>query len=134
MNSLKTLSEASNNLTRSRAFQLLHAVRSPIFIICLSVIAGYSVQLEPFTNQLQQQDLDLQSSLKHIKYLKEKVQVHRENTIQEFSSIFELAQLDADELDVELTCPRLAKRSKHRTNTPTDTPEDYFRRTDCAIS
>ena len=52
-----------------------------------------------------------------------------ENAIQEFSSIFELAELDADELDVELTCPRLAKRQKHRTNTPADTPEEYFQRT-----
>ena len=52
-----------------------------------------------------------------------------ENAIQEFSSIFELSELDADELDVELTCPRLAKRQKHRTNTPADTPEDYFQRT-----
>ena len=52
-----------------------------------------------------------------------------ENAIQEFSSIFELSELDADELDVELTCPRLAKRQKHRTNTPADTPEEYFRRT-----
>jgi hypothetical protein len=100
-----------------------------MFIICLRVIAGYSAQLEPITNQLQQQDLDLHSALKHIKYLKEKVQVHRENAIQEFSSIFELAELDADELDVELTCPRLAKRQKHRANTPADTPEEYFRRT-----
>ena len=113
MNSLKTLSETSNNLTRSRAFQLLHAARSPIFIICLRVIAGYSAQLEPITNQLQQQDLDLHSALKHIKYLKEKVQIYRENAIQVFSSIFELPELDADELDVELTCTRLATRQKH---------------------
>ena len=84
------------------------------FIICLRLIARYSAQLEPITNQLQQQDLDVHSALKHIKYLKEKVQVHRENAIQEFSYIFELAELDADELDVELTCPRLAKRQKHR--------------------
>ena len=92
---------------------MLHAARSPIFIICLRVIAGYSAQLEPITNQLQQQDLDLHSALKHIKYLKEKVQIYRENAIQVFSSIFELPELDADELDVELTCTRLATRQKH---------------------
>ena len=43
--------------------------------------------------------------------------------------MFKLAESDSDELDVELTCPRLAKRQKHRSNTPADTPEEYFRRT-----
>lgn len=127
MDALDTLSVKGNRKTRAAADVLYCAASKPEFIICVFMIAKYSLLLEPVVNALQAKSLDLFSCSSHIKRIISNLEKDRENADDEILNLLKEAGEFAELIDVELTVPRTAKRMQYRSNHPSSNPTDYWR-------
>lgn len=110
---------------KSQAFQLHSAATKSNFIVCLFIMATFSTQLEPITNVLQTEQLDLSQARK---YVSEIIEVFNNPGAKNyFHKIFKKAQNVAIEFGEEIEIPLIISNYKHHSNHPINAPEDYFR-------
>ena len=109
------------------AHQLLCAVRTPTFVVCLVIIQKYSSKLESVTQKLQSVHLDLLAVQKYIEELLTTLAVDRQNCDERYKDIFRVTKGVADDIGVDIQPPRQAGRQMNRENPKVDLPEDYFR-------
>lgn len=125
---LEKLTTEGNSSTRNNAFLLFSAVTRPIFIICAFIISKYSALLQPVVNILQGKQLNLLQCYNHIETVLSTVRNHRESADSVMGDIYASAKKISDELGVELLTPRVVGRQHHRSNIPSDSPEEYWKR------
>lgn len=124
---LDILSKEGNTATRKAAFQLHSAATKSSFIICVILIAKYSALLEPIVNALQAKSLDLFSCSSHIDRIVKTVKEHRNDADKLNEDLLNEAKTRAEEIDIELTLPRITERQLYRSNYPTSNAYDYWR-------
>ncbi|XP_050546850.1 uncharacterized protein LOC126908636 [Daktulosphaira vitifoliae] len=117
----------TNANTREGAFYLYFSASNFLFIITMTIIAKYSAILEPVTNILQGESIELYKVREHMETLLEMFESDRINAIESFNLLFINAKSIANDLDLTITCPRITGKQLHRNNYPSETPEDYYR-------
>ena len=130
---VKTLQELSESASasvkcRQEAHQLFCAVTASSCIICIVIIAKYASMLEPTAQFLQSVQLDMLKIQGHIHEMVTIMSKHREECDGFFRDIFCKAKELANDLGIEIHMPRLASRQIHRSNPPSDSVEEYYRR------
>lgn len=125
---LETLSREGNRETRAKAFQLHSAATKPMFIICVFIIAQFSAMIEPVVNALQSKSLDLLSCSKHINKILSLLNEHRTKVDDDIEDLLDTAGKFAEKFDVELSMPRTTGRQTHRSNQPSTSPSDYWKK------
>ncbi|KAJ8931555.1 hypothetical protein NQ314_015501 [Rhamnusium bicolor] len=113
--------------TRTKAEQLLCSLSTHKFIICLNIIARYSAQLEPVTNSLQENSVNLLDVQKHIENLLLIFENKRRDANECFRSIFTRSVEIADEFGIEIEQPSITRRQINRPNIQKASAEEYFR-------
>uniref|UniRef100_A0A8D8ZFX7 52 kDa repressor of the inhibitor of the protein kinase n=1 Tax=Cacopsylla melanoneura TaxID=428564 RepID=A0A8D8ZFX7_9HEMI len=125
---LENLSKEGNTSTRKSAFQLQSAMQRPVFLVCATIIGKYSNILEPVANILQSKSLDLLNCTDHVNTISSLIKEHRENVDDTAKGImFEVNEI-ADQLNITIAAPRTSKTQTHRTNTPANSTDEYFKR------
>ncbi|CAK1597798.1 unnamed protein product [Parnassius mnemosyne] len=126
---LEKISAWQDNKTANDAHCLLQTLRSSDFIIssiCLSDVLGTTVSLSRI---LQSNSIDLKKATDAINDTLSVLQNKRENVDLIYRQIFEDAKEVAEQLDVEIKCPRIVSKQIHRANNqPAQFAEEYFRR------
>ena len=105
MNGLEKFTTSMNCQTRQKAHHIYVAATSSNFVVALHIIAMYSSILEPVTNQLQGTQLNLQSLNEKIGDLVKILNCHRENSEEEFATIFQEIQTCCNLLNIDLKLP-----------------------------
>ena len=96
--------ESQSESTHQTAHQLRCAAGTTVFLICLKIIAKYSVMLEPVTQQLQAVDMDMMGVRDHIDLLMKAFRDHRNGADRVFSEdVIPEVKILAEELGIELT-------------------------------
>lgn len=113
--------------TRQRAFYLHSSASNFSFLITMIIIAKYSAILEPVTNILQGESMELYKVREHIDTLLEMFGNNRINAIKNFNLLFTDAKSIANDLGFIITFPRITGKQLHRNNYQSETPEDYYR-------
>ncbi|XP_050301517.1 uncharacterized protein LOC126739760 [Anthonomus grandis grandis] len=116
MEALETLSRDGNIATRKHAYQLHVAASKVSFIFSLGLIAKYSALLEPTVNVLQSVPLDAVQASQHISRILKLIKNHHASVIAEKIG-----------LDMK-SIPRTAERQQHRSNHPSKSPSEFWRR------
>lgn len=129
-NALQNLSTGNNtnSATKSRSYQLLAAVSSERFIVCLKIISKYSFLLEPTVNIIQGISVNIFDVRKHIQDLTDIFKNHRLTHSEIFREIFLDVKTTCDSLGLDIKMPRICNKQIHRSNIEAETPEIYFRR------
>lgn len=96
------------------------------FIVSLSVLSAILTETRPLSQQLQAVSTDMLECSTQIKSVHEKVQSLRENDV--FDAVYQDAIKLGLEINVNESVPRLANRQPHRSNHPSSTPSEYYRR------
>ncbi|XP_076658585.1 52 kDa repressor of the inhibitor of the protein kinase-like [Halictus rubicundus] len=126
---LEKISAWQDNKTANDAHCLLQTLRSSDFIIssiCLSDVLGTTVSLSRI---LQSNSIDLKKATDAINDTLSVLQNKRENVDVIYRQLFEEAKEVAEQLDVEIKCPRIVSKQIHRANNqPAQSAEEYFRR------
>lgn len=130
--SLTIVSKWEERDSASKANGLIHAICCSDFILTIFCLCDVLSVTLPLSRLLQTVSLDLQSAATRlsvadvIAVLEDK----RNNCLSLFDTIFDDAEIfiDAAELDVELSLPRLVKKQMNRPNYPATTPKEYYRR------
>lgn len=128
INALDTLSKTGNKDTRPVAFNLHAAATKSVFIICICIIAKYSALLEPVVNLLQSKNVDLFKCSKHIERIRAVISEHHTNADITIQEILKDAEEIAKQLGIALEMPRIIQRQVYRSNPPSETPADYWKR------
>lgn len=128
VNALEHLSVEGNYATRKSAYQLHCAVTKPNFIVCLVIIAKYSAILEPVVNVLQGKNMDMIMVRKHIGQIIEVIEKDRQEIEHVSDELLKKSHDIADKVGVEFSVPRIVKKQMHRTNPPSETAIEYWRR------
>jgi hypothetical protein len=84
--------------------------------------------LESITQSLQAIESDLLKVSNHVQEIINILVLHRENSVSIFEDILTTANNVADEINVELSIPRQAKKQTLRGNRPNDSINEYYRR------
>uniref|UniRef100_A0A8D8QZ09 52 kDa repressor of the inhibitor of the protein kinase n=3 Tax=Cacopsylla melanoneura TaxID=428564 RepID=A0A8D8QZ09_9HEMI len=127
--SLDLLSTTGNNATRKSAYQLHSAIKKSSFIVSFIVIAKYSAFLTPVVNILQKKSIDMVNVCEHMDRIEELFTSDRNEAERITAEILEKAEYFAEELDIELTLPRVTERQTLRANPPASNASEYWRRT-----
>ncbi|CAH1098925.1 unnamed protein product [Psylliodes chrysocephalus] len=126
---LEKISTWQDNNTTNDTHCLLQTLRSSDFIIssiCLSDVLGTTVSL---SRVLQTSSIDLKRATEAINDTISVLRQKREQVNTVFQQLFDEAEELAEQLDVEIKCPRLVSRQVHRANNqPAQSAEEYFRR------
>ncbi|XP_067130092.1 zinc finger MYM-type protein 1-like [Centruroides vittatus] len=131
MEALETLSRDGNSATRNHAFQLRAAASRVSFILCLLLIAKYSVLMEPVVNVLQSVTLDAIKASQHIKNIMQLLKRHRDDADKVTDEILRDAFVIAKTLGLEedmTSVPRIFGRQSYRSNHPARSPSEYWKR------
>ncbi|XP_060133298.1 52 kDa repressor of the inhibitor of the protein kinase-like [Zootoca vivipara] len=128
VNALEHLSVEGNYATRKSAYQLHCAVTKPIFIVGLVMIAKYSAILEPVVNILQGKNMDLIMVREHIGQILDRIKTDRQDIEHVSDDLLKKANDIAEKVGVELSVPRMSQKQIHRSNPPSETAIEYWRR------
>lgn len=128
VNQLENFSRDGNAKSRQMAYQLYSACTHSKAIVSLVVISKYSSMLEPVCQALQAVELDLLKVYIHVQEIINILKQHRENAVSQFEDILTAAKNLADEINVDLSIPRQAKKQTFRPNHPCNTLNEYYRR------
>jgi hypothetical protein len=93
--------------------------------MCIFYDLGTTVALSRF---LQTATVNIKRATDAIKDTMDVMKSKRENADSVFGQLFSEAQDQAKQLDVELKSPRTISRQIHRPNHPSQSVEEYFRR------
>lgn len=134
VNSLQELSCVSRAISIS-ASSLLASIEKGSFLVALMVCEYVFSLTLPLSNYLQKPEHDLSASLKYADDIIKALCKLRESgtsnfDVQQFSNIFEKAQLMAQKIlftTIDIP-PRQAKMQQYRENHPHNSAEEYFRR------
>ena len=85
---LNKFSVFSSGHVRPEAHQLHTTITSSVSIVSLAIIAKYSAMLEPICQMLQAPTIDLLKVKKHVAFLLNIFENHRENAEKTFRDIF----------------------------------------------
>ncbi|XP_026473489.1 uncharacterized protein LOC113380896 [Ctenocephalides felis] len=126
---LEKISAWQDNKTANDAHCLLQTLRSSDFIIssiCLSDVLGTTVSLSRI---LQSSSIDLKKATDAFNDTLRVLRNKRENVDEIFQQLFEEAKEVAEQLDIDIKCPRLVPKQIHRANNQSaQSAGDYFRR------
>lgn len=120
--------EGTNAATRKSAYQLHCAATKSQFIISAGLIGKYSGILEPVANALQSKTIDMYTCKKHIQKVVSCIKEHRSNADQEFQNVFDTSTKTAAAIGTDLKIPRIASHQQHRSNHPSETICDFWKR------
>lgn len=127
---IATLEEITNwrDITSSsKANMLLKSLLSIDFVISLnSMVHFFSLSL-PLSKLLQKETMDLHTASDMIQSMLSALKSQRLGATMEFQRIWQNSCEIANELDIPIGIPRLAKKQTLRNNYPTSSPEEYFR-------
>ena len=87
--------------------------------------------LDGITTKLQSTAIDIANAYSMVDEIKELYSQVRANADATFHPIYEQAILMANKVGTEPSKPRIAGRQEHRSNTPSDTVEQYYLRNLC---
>lgn len=121
---LHLISAWSHRESSSQASQLLHAISQPCFIAALIAFMEISSLFKPLTARLQTPNQDIVQALSLVDHVQNALKGLRDQYSTVWNSTVTLAQ----ELEVEMTPPRVPPKSKQRSNVPASSPEEYYRR------
>lgn len=120
--------EAASSDTSSKASQLLNAITKPEFVVSLQICSDLFSLTLPLCKFLQKIDCDLAQACDHVKNVIDVLSTKRASAETEFNKIF-LKSLSLLKItNVEMALPRITGRQMQRSNVPSATPEEYYRR------
>jgi len=125
-NALKKLEECSNVETSRTAFQLSNSINNSVFIIALHVIEKFFSLTLPLSIALQKVNIDLSYCYERVTDVCQIFKEIRENSDDEFKQIFSNSEESMLEGIIEV--PRTVGRQTARNNIPSDSPEQYYKR------
>ncbi|XP_054283488.1 52 kDa repressor of the inhibitor of the protein kinase-like [Macrosteles quadrilineatus] len=128
VNGLETLSKEGNKDTKQKAFQLYCAVTSSTFVVSLEIVAKYSATLETVAQMLQGVNVDLMRVAKHIERLVDLFKEDRKKDEVVFKDLMANVDTTTEVLGISLTRPRTNTKQSHRSNVPSESVEDYYRK------
>lgn len=123
---LEELDEKNTKTDGVKPHALLASIRTPQFIIALTVLKPIFSLTRNLSLFLQREDCDLSRCVDYANNLHEELDEMRRNAETTFKDMFNAAQKIAEKVDVNLVVPRLAGRQKNRDNYEGG-PEEYFR-------
>lgn len=123
---LKKLEECSNLETSRTAFQLSSSINNSVFIIALHVIEKFFSLTLPLSIALQEVNIDLSYCYERVTDVCQIFKEIRENGDDEFKQIFSNSEESMLEGIIEV--PRIVGRQTARNNIPSDSPEQYYKR------
>jgi len=83
---------------------------------------------EPLSRLFQTESLDVHSAAETVKSTVNVFQEKRSNVEEEFSKIFKEACQIAQDLNVEISLPRIVQKQRNRPNAPSGSAEEHYRR------
>ncbi|XP_037876693.2 52 kDa repressor of the inhibitor of the protein kinase [Bombyx mori] len=126
---LEKISAWQDNKTANDAHCLLQTLRSSDFIICSICLSDVLCTTVSLSRILQSNSIDLKKATNAINDTLSVLQNKRENVDVIFHQLFEEAKEVAEQLDIEIKCPRIVSKQIHRANNqPAQSTEEYFRR------
>jgi len=126
--SLTYISEWTDQISSSKANSLLLALCTSECIITLHVLSTILSITLPASKILQGVSQDVSAASDYIKNIITTLESKRINAEECFKEIFQEAKLTMDDLDIEIKLPRITKIQTKRNNTPSGSPEEYYRR------
>lgn len=121
---LENLDERNTKSSGVQPNVLLTSIRTPQFIIALTVLKPIFNLSKNLSLILQRDDCDLSQCVEYTENLREEMEEMRRNAKREFKQIFMEAKKTAEEVGIELVVPR--RRGVKRGNYEGE-PEQYFR-------
>ena len=115
--------------TLTKANGLIHALTNFEFIVSLVVTLKCLSVLKPVSVKLQKKSNDVMTAYSLVTETREELQGYRNSGEDTFADWFEVCKTLGDKVGVYPSVPRTAGRQSHRSNTPHDGPEEYYRRT-----
>lgn len=112
--------------TSSKAASFKASVLNFSFIMCITVVRHYLAYTKPVSLALQSVGCDLHKAMNESKMLLQLLKNKRNND-DSVNSLLEQASSVADDLQVQITVPRQAKRQTHRLNAPSECVVDHYK-------
>ena len=125
---LDSISKWNDRTTSSKARTLLSAIRESDFIVSLRCAVHVFSLTKSLSELFQKKSLDLLDAKNCIKDLLDVLQQKRENCEEMFAEIFKAAEKTIIEKNCSFTYKRMVQRQTCRDNVPSDTLEEYYRR------
>jgi hypothetical protein len=122
---LEDLQDDPDSKTRNKATSIYNSVTTFSFLVSLVLIESPMQQLIPLTQSIQSSSTDLVKASEHAS---SKVILLQKKRNEGFNLLWEKACKLAEDLDIEVSMPRIAKRQTKRSNTPATTPQEYWQR------
>lgn len=124
---LNHISQWRDPKTSSKANTLIHALCESNFlvaVVCLSDVLSNTQTLSYF---LQKKQIDIKSAQGMIQDTLKLLGKKRENSENKFETLFKEIRKIANNIDMEIKIPRVARTQKNRDNYPGKDPLAYFR-------
>lgn len=99
------------------------------FIVGLVSVYRLLYPLQGTCQKLQGRTIDIVKAFDEIESVKSDIQATRNDIDNAFTRIYQHSVRLSEQVGVEPSIPRIAKRQSNRANTPADNPEEYYRRT-----
>ena len=128
IDALDNISNWNDRTTSSKARTLLSAIRESDFIVSLGCAVHVFSLTKGLSELFQKKSLDLLEAKNCIKDLLNVLNRKRENSEEMFAEIFRAAEKTIIEKDGSFTYKRIVQRQTCRENVPSDTLEEYYRR------
>ncbi|KAF0728332.1 52 kDa repressor of the inhibitor of the protein kinase-like, partial [Aphis craccivora] len=126
---LEDLQKSINTETSNKAYQLLSVILNGQFFITLSIIEKVFAYTLPLCYHLQAVNSDLTAACDHVQNIIDALSNLRENSDSNFKLIYDKCNQILIDVGSEVTIPRCVKKQTNRDNTPSKSPEEYYRRT-----
>ncbi|KAH9362108.1 hypothetical protein HPB48_002086 [Haemaphysalis longicornis] len=114
--------------TSSKASQLLSAITKPEFVVSLQVSGDLFSLTLPLCKFLQKVECDLSQVCDHVKNVIDVLSMKQLRAETELKKIFEKSCSLLQRADVVMALPRITGRQMQRSNAPSATPEEHYRR------
>lgn len=114
--------------TSSKASQLLSAITKPEFVVSLQVSGDLFSLTLPLCKFLQKIDCDLSQVCDHVKTVINVLSTKQLSAETEFKKIFEKSCFLLEGTNVVMALPRITARQMQRSNAPSATAEEHYRR------
>ncbi|XP_025192154.1 52 kDa repressor of the inhibitor of the protein kinase-like [Melanaphis sacchari] len=129
IHALEDLQKSINTETSNKAYQLLSVILNGQFFITLSIIEKVFAYTLPLCYNLQTVNSDLTAACDHVQNIIDALSNLRENSDSNFKLIYDKCNQILIDVGSEVTIPRCVKKQTNRDNTPSQSPEEYYRRT-----
>jgi hypothetical protein len=110
------------------ASSLVHALCNFEFVVCLVIVQRCLSFLKGLSKLLQEKSLDVCRCLKHVQIVKHSLEECRRNMDNFHRQCFNKARDLCEDLDIAIKKPRICSRETKRTNVPSESTEEYYRR------